>query len=667
MIIESITLTDFRVFQGQHTFDLAPRIKYGKKRPIVLFGGLNGAGKTTTLTAVQVALYGKQSLGYGATQKAYEQFLTKSIHKSRDSLLQANTACIKLDFSYASMGVLSHYTVTRQWMVKGKKVIEQLSIAENGKPLTELNQEQCQGFLNELIPIGVSDLFFFDGEKIKELAEDNSGISLGDSIKKLLGLDIIETLEADLTILSRNEAKKAASPKLASEIDLLEKALEEAENFADEALNNWEQSKAKTAEHRQNLNKIENELSSKGGAWAATREAELEKEAQLRAEKEVLENQLREIIADKYPFSLAESFIKGTLQQLDAEQAFKNADTLRNIINKHLQSLDTKLASLLNTADHKKVSQVISKEFSKSAKTTHCDVIHDLSERALQQIRLILDDSLVNQQATANKLAKQIRALNSELDKAGKNIARAPEESSIKPILEKITAEQKKHTESEIIEKNFLEKYKQHLREAIDIARKLDKLSEQYFSMDITNRTLSYAEKSRSLLKAFSSEMAKRKIQDLESEFVESFHRLARKDDISFSCKIDPKTFGVHLIDKNGEEIPKEDLSAGEKQIYAIAILEALGKTSGRKLPIIIDTPLGRLDSLHRTNIIENYFPNASHQVIILSTDTEVEEKFYQILSTSISHAYKLDYDEISGSSTAQEGYFWKSKEEKIA
>ena len=62
----------------------------------------------------------------------------------------------------------------------------------------------------------------------------------------------------------------------------------------------------------------------------------------------------------------------------------------------------------------------------------------------------------------------------------------------------------------------------------------------------------------------------------------------------------------------------KDELSAGEKQIYAIAILEALAKTSGRHLPIIIDTPLGRLDSEHCTKLINNYFPYASHQVIIL-------------------------------------------------
>jgi DNA sulfur modification protein DndD len=100
-------------------------------------------------------------------------------------------------------------------------------------------------------------------------------------------------------------------------------------------------------------------------------------------------------------------------------------------------------------------------------------------------------------------------------------------------------------------------------------------------------------------------------------------------------------------------------LSAGEKQIYAIAILEALAKTSGRKLPIIIDTPLGRLDSKHRRKLVENYFPTASHQVIILSTDTEIDESFHKSLSDHISHTIKLDYDESIASTITNEGYFW--------
>ena len=91
----------------------------------------------------------------------------------------------------------------------------------------------------------------------------------------------------------------------------------------------------------------------------------------------------------------------------------------------------------------------------------------------------------------------------------------------------------------------------------------------------------------------------------------------------------------------------------------------SLAKTSGRKLPIIIDTPLGRLDSKHRKKLVENYFPSASHQVIILSTDTEIGESYLASLQEHISHSIMLDYSGKEGSSNVGEGYFWNTKESK--
>jgi DNA sulfur modification protein DndD len=148
---------------------------------------------------------------------------------------------------------------------------------------------------------------------------------------------------------------------------------------------------------------------------------------------------------------------------------------------------------------------------------------------------------------------------------------------------------------------------------------------------------------------------------------VAAFRRLARKEDIVDHAIIDPSTFSVTLVDKHGTSTPKQRLSSGEKQIFAIAMLEALAKTSGRNLPIIIDTPLGRLDSKHRARLVESYFPTASHQVLVLSTDTEVDQVFYDGLRSSISHAFHLAFDEAEGCTQVTEGYFWKHKELKNA
>ena len=124
--------------------------------------------------------------------------------------------------------------------------------------------------------------------------------------------------------------------------------------------------------------------------------------------------------------------------------------------------------------------------------------------------------------------------------------------------------------------------------------------------------------------------------------------------------KIDAQTYSVAVSDGEGQVIPKQRLSAGEKQLLAVALLWGLGEASGRALPVVVDTPLGRLDSSHRGNLVDRYFPHASHQVIVLSTDTEFDEGYVERLrgAGALAREYLLDFDERAKSSIVKPGYF---------
>jgi len=89
-------------------------------------------------------------------------------------------------------------------------------------------------------------------------------------------------------------------------------------------------------------------------------------------------------------------------------------------------------------------------------------------------------------------------------------------------------------------------------------------------------------------------------------------------------------------------------------------VLWGLARASARPLPAVIDTPMARLDATHRQHLVERYFPNASHQVILFSTDTEVDRKYYQELQPHIARAYHLNYDDRDRRTVGEEGYFWK-------
>src|SRR5690606_40073449 len=101
-----------------------------------------------------------------------ENYLLESIHRSRQTNRSPSTASIEVTFTYAKLGTESLYYVKRHWERRRAGVKETLIIEQDGRAIKSLSYDQAQNFLNELIPSGVSDLFFFDGEKISELADD---------------------------------------------------------------------------------------------------------------------------------------------------------------------------------------------------------------------------------------------------------------------------------------------------------------------------------------------------------------------------------------------------------------------------------------------------------------------------------------------------------------
>ena len=665
MILESLTINNFRVFKGTHEFSLSPKPRNGLTPPIILFGGLNGAGKTTTLTAIRLALYGRQSIGIGTTQKDYHQYLIDSIHHSKSTGIKANNAGINLTFSYATQGVINHYCVKRSWTAVESKVTETLKIYQDNLLIHNLSYDQAQGFLNELIPIGVSDLFFFDGEKIAELAEDTEGNALGESVKKLIGLDIIEKLIADITVFIRNQNKQRLSEELKSKIVGLEQFLEVKEQIIEIEQLEYDAVKIQLVHASKRIDQLTNNLNNHGGAWAETREKELEKLAVHKSEKHMLENQLRDNISDCFPFYIAPDFIKHSLEQLENEANTKRSKNIASVLSIHIDSLEKKLESIIDTDQYKAIKDEIDNEFSQLLSPVNSvELIHDVSDSLHGKIASIAIEAIEKKGPDAKKLANKIDALNQKIDDAGINIARAPEQDLLTLRIKELNEAQDAKTLLTIQVTQQKEKIKNYLREAINTARQLERLHEGVIESDESNRALDYAHKAKDALNIFAKQVAVNKIKKVEAEFIQSFKNLARKDDININAKIEPDSFTVRLLNDFGNEIPKQSLSAGERQIYAIAMLDALAKTSGRKLPIIIDTPLGRLDSKHRKKLVENYFPSASHQVIILSTDTEIDEKYLASLNDHISHTIMLEYKGKESSSEIESGYFWKTNKE---
>ncbi|WP_421325165.1 DNA sulfur modification protein DndD [Aeromonas veronii] len=660
MIIKKLVLHNFRVFRGHHEIELTPQKREYERhdRPIVLFGGLNGAGKTSILSAIRLALYGRLAFDNLIHNQDYIDQLTALIHNGVSVSQQPKDASIELVFTYNQGGTESEFTVIRSWN-RNKK--DRLKLLQNGVELDELNYEQCQGFLNELIPHGIADLFFFDGEKIASLAEDESGKILQTAVRRLLGLDLIAKLRTDLGIYLKQQGAKELGTQQQHKLAELEQNkkqfAKQAEHYRFEA----DLVMARIGLITQDIQKYEAMLAAQGGAFARTKNQEQQKVAELVKEKEQLEKSLRHECDGSLPFALAPNTMAKLQQQLAKEIEIKRARSFSQELNIFLEQLKANIG-FKGKETLAITTQAIEEQLdSFMANKPQGEVLFDISERETHIVIATISEDC---QRAWNKFDAQRRKLakvEHQLEQAASNIERAPDDEQLMDIFQTLREMDNQRQEERHKYKALLEQAKQAVMSQLDCARQIqklhDKAREQYGAVS----AVQYANETISLLDEYSDVLTQARVKTLEQNFEVAYRKLARKEDLQIKARINPHTFDVELVDEAGIAINRKSLSAGEKQIYAIAILEALAKTSGRQLPVIIDTPLGRLDSHHRDKLIHHYFPYASHQVILLSTDTEVDERYFaSALADDISHAYQIRFDALTKSSKLTKGYFWK-------
>ncbi|RGC24066.1 hypothetical protein DXA09_05575 [Absiella sp. AM54-8XD] len=179
---------------------------------------------------------------------------------------------------------------------------------------------------------------------------------------------------------------------------------------------------------------------------------------------------------------------------------------------------------------------------------------------------------------------------------------------------------------------------------------------------DDIDRLLKYSQIANNILDEYKIRLQKRKVTVVADTMTECYRLLASKKTLIDKILMNEETLDLKYINFEGDEVEKASLSAGEKQLMVISLLWALAKCSKRKLPVIIDTPLSRLDSNHRETLIKSYFPNASEQTIILSTDSEITSDYYMMMKENIGDEFTLVYNDETKSTSIHSGYFMEDR-----
>ncbi len=661
MILRSIHLNNFGLYAGVCEIDLVPRKRAQEARPIVLIGGKNGAGKTTLLEGVRLALYGRRALGTRVGQSEYEEYLRKRVHHSP----HVSSAAVGLEFDYAEAGLVHRYRVRREWAVRGKSVVESLLLEKDGAVVTTVPREEWHQFLQELIPPGVSQLFFFDGEKIREIADaDESNEQLAEAVRGLLGIDLVERARTDLGLyLARNDI--GGKDKSAERLEAVVRDLSIAERRIEDLVATVAELRSARESQARASELIRRRFVSEGGD-AAVQRGRLEAERdEIRRQISQHEHELKDLANGLLPFTLAPkvtSRFRKQLQTLAKEQSQAPAvATLSKALDAWRKSPVPKRTAAWSAKHWSDLQRFLSSWSSLSSgecvpKTRYFPEIGDASS-ALSWV----DEIEATTRPRAVALGADLERLASRLADLETALARADNANTGLLLDELRMAEQKVGAADTALATKEQELASEHSKRNM-LERERRRLLEEQAQVVANDRRFELAARAARVLADFERRLLERKVKQLQGEFVRHFNYLARKEDLVADVRIDPETFATTLVDKSGRAISKNSLSAGEQQIYAIAMLWALAKTSGRLLPMIIDTPLARLDSEHRNNLVERYFPFASHQVVLLSTDTELDASLLSDLGNRVSHTYRLDYEEGRGRTVIEPGYFGETR-----
>jgi DNA sulfur modification protein DndD len=664
MILRSIELENFGLYAGRQTLDLIPRKRPGGATPVVLFGGRNGAGKTTLLEAVRLALYGKLALGHRVGQIEYEEHLLSRLHVGVGGKASAS-ASVGLEFDYAEAGRIHQYRVVRRWTAKGTRASETLVLEKDGRPIEGVPRDEWHHFLQDLIPPGVSQLFFFDGEKIAEIARDDVDDGLADAVRGLLGIELVGRLRTDLGLfMMRREVKEsgAATNRLKAAMDELAR-LEDQISGAKEQVAELTSRRSGQARLAANLRQ---RFASEGGD-AASQHVKLEATRdETRQQLSRRETELRDLAGGLLPFAMAPKVVAKLVTTLARSAGSGAAETsaLRERLLAWRGEGDPPRSAVWKDAHWRDLDSFLATDSRLIVGAG--DPLSDLgaSERAslMHQLREVRETMV----ARAALVASELERLGGRLKEVEGHLVRASGEGAALLGQEIALADQ----QASLVDAEL--KVKEEELKALEfrrttLKREKDRLLKAQSEAEATQGRAALAGRIGQVLERYEERLLESKLSILESEFVRRFNHLARKGGFVADARIDRSTFATTLIDRDGREIAKSSLSAGEKQVYAIAMLWALAHASGRALPMIIDTPLARLDSEHRRAFVERYLPEASHQVIVLSTDTEVDDALLRRLKPAISHTYRLDYDPDRRATTAYVGYFDDEKGEHRA
>ncbi|KGG85573.1 hypothetical protein P609_12775 [Comamonas thiooxydans] len=598
---------------------------------------------------MQIGLYGHKALD-GLRRSEYEQLLLSLQRKDA-----VGDAAVEISVIVEIGGGHRHLEVRREWRRKSDGLTEELSIFEGGSKDLDFSQTWDE-FIGSILPAELVQLFLFDGEKIEALANPER---LPDLLRRatevFLGIGGIDALGNDLRALERRAAlkHKGNSAEFASARNGLGEWEAQVKNLEDKVqklVQDHAAAKNDADRAQLELDKFTNDAQRRG--LSAYEQAAVIRSAVVVSKNKVdsARAALAEIMSD--PVLPIEWLSKLWVQYHEVWEQNQHARHFK-LLGQEFKKRDQRvLAALTKVAAPKATVEALRRVFADDLQA----YTRKRSAQALPLQDAYPGDVERHLSDGKSRLRSELARLQSaqlELDKAEERIGQIPAEEQIADILNSLQKQSKLASSAEARLSNIRERLEEaqsslsHARVRLNAAQ--ERLGTEFRDRSLETKSLDASARARRALMIFKDRLLASKAQWLSEMITTEFRNLLRKRNLISKVVVDPTTYRVFIEDGKHQELPMDRLSAGERQLLAIAVLSALIKERKGRFPVVVDTPLARLDQQHRAALIKRFFATVSHQVVVLSTDQEVDGPAYEALKPFTNAEYTLHYDDSVG------------------
>lgn len=624
MRIVSVTLNNFGIYKGHNTIPFMS----DSERKLTLIIGRNGAGKTTLLNGIKTALYGSLFFKSKSLTNNYQKFIMELMNK--DALKQeSSTYGLEISFVSNILGFDGAHTIKREWRLLGDHLKEQIFVFRENQLLTDHSASDFLSALYQTYPVEIFDLYLFDGERVDELSVLNHNVV--ETLETAFNINLYKSLRSDIETYA---VKKVKTRELTSLEHTKENLSNELDTIDHQLLTLSQENKALN----DRILTIEQDISLLSNQ--GIKPVDHMDHAEIKATQkriDLLNRTYREKIVEFLPYSILHDEMRTLLKTLERENESRKFEEITYALDDQLITSIENTQSGLSIENIRLVTDAIKANLNKKILTEKVHQIdqeqYSILKKQIKSLRAFNYKSFMNQRDALHTLRSGYSSLKGEVLKQQSqeyqaNLAKLLDsQSDLTLYKSQLESNRLKQTELEYRRnqitqersKTDIEIWKLLKASNVDeIIVKLGKVLEQYI----------YAIKTK-------------KLKSIQEDSLAMFNSIIRKR--SFIKDILFENDKIAFLDYNNNRLSHQHLSAGERQIFTLSLLMSVIKMSERRTPLVFDTLLGRLDQEHKSKLLLDLIKEAPDQIILLATDSEIDDAMYESLKPYINQKINID------------------------